>query len=261
MIRPSDPVRFSVAARDALRDFATPWCEAHGEPSAALKVTFEPAGSESDEPELHLEFVSGEHPLEPGETLYPGDPFPLRMSHRTGSLLADRVVDFAWSSSEGGARGFLVRTAGPSGSRAPGPPSSALPLSPTAAAPSMGLHGAPAPDVLVQLQGPSQRRSGAPAPASGPDEPLPLEARVRAEIDARVNPLVASHGGRISLREIDERGVANVVMTGGCQGCAAASSTLHDVVTRILRRAVPELMGVEDVTPHAQGQNPWLRAI
>jgi Fe-S cluster biogenesis protein NfuA len=71
-----------------------------------------------------------------------------------------------------------------------------------------------------------------------------------------VNPFIASHGGSIHLVEM--RGsVARVEMEGGCQGCAAARGTLNEIVERMLRADVPGLEGVEDVTDHGAGENPF----
>lgn len=83
-----------------------------------------------------------------------------------------------------------------------------------------------------------------------------LAERVRAVLEARVNPSVAAHGGRIALVGVQDD-VAYVRMTGGCQGCGLAAVTLRQGVERMLRQAVPELAGVRDVTDHAGGANPF----
>lgn len=83
-----------------------------------------------------------------------------------------------------------------------------------------------------------------------------LAERVRAVIEERINPGVASHGGRIDL--VDVRGdVAYIEMSGGCQGCAMSRLTLRQGVERMIREAVPEIAAVHDVTDHASGTNPY----
>jgi len=83
-----------------------------------------------------------------------------------------------------------------------------------------------------------------------------LAARVAEVLEQRVNPSIAAHGGRITLAGVQDN-VAYVRMTGGCQGCGLAAVTLRQGVERTLRAAVPELVGVRDVTDHADGRNPF----
>lgn len=84
-----------------------------------------------------------------------------------------------------------------------------------------------------------------------------LAARVAEVIENRVNPAVAAHGGRIALVGV-QNGVAYVRMNGGCQGCGLAAVTLRQGVERMLREAVPEIVGLQDVTDHASGRNPFV---
>ncbi len=86
-----------------------------------------------------------------------------------------------------------------------------------------------------------------------------LADRVARVIEERVNPGIAAHGGRISLVGVHEN-VAWVRMSGGCQGCGLAAVTLRQGVERMLREAVPEILGVRDVTDHAGGRNPFYAA-
>jgi Fe-S cluster biogenesis protein NfuA len=87
-------------------------------------------------------------------------------------------------------------------------------------------------------------------------DPEQFAGEVRRVLEEGVNPLVASHGGRILLVEAGD-GVARVRMEGGCQGCTAARETLAGVVERHLLHAVPGLCEVVDVTDHAAGDAPW----
>jgi Fe/S biogenesis protein NfuA len=85
-----------------------------------------------------------------------------------------------------------------------------------------------------------------------------LAERVARVIEERVNPGIAAHGGRIALMGVHDQ-VAWVRMSGGCQGCGLAAVTLRQGVERMLREAVPEIVGVRDVTDHAGGRNPFYR--
>jgi Fe-S cluster biogenesis protein NfuA len=232
MIRPLAAPRFTPRARAALAAFREAWTG----PEPVVLVGLGDPDAGGDEEALDLRFVPAGTPPEPDEFEREDHPMPVRFRAGVGTALEGRIIDF--QDGEGGARGFLVRTAGPSGSRAPGPPSPSAPG-------------------LVQISG---RRSGStePAAAPPPEAARSLPDRVRHEIETRVNPLVACHGGRVELERVREDGVAEVVMLGGCQGCAAARGTLADVVSRILIRAVPTLVGVVDVTRHEEGEHPFL---
>ncbi len=85
-----------------------------------------------------------------------------------------------------------------------------------------------------------------------------LAARAVSVLDEKINPSIASHGGRADLVALDESNkVAYVKMSGGCQGCAMSRMTLSQGIEATLRDEIPELTGVIDVTDHASGVNPF----
>ena len=86
----------------------------------------------------------------------------------------------------------------------------------------------------------------------------PIADRVREVLGTQVNPAIASHGGMISLVDVDGTEVY-VEMSGGCQGCALSRMTLRQGVERMLRQSVPELTAVHDVTDHDSGANPYFQ--
>lgn len=90
-------------------------------------------------------------------------------------------------------------------------------------------------------------------PADGP-----LAERVQQVIDEKINPGVASHGGKITLVEVRDN-VAYVQMLGGCQGCGMAKVTLRQGVERMIRAEIPEIEAIEDVTDHVSGEQPYYR--
>jgi Fe/S biogenesis protein NfuA len=87
----------------------------------------------------------------------------------------------------------------------------------------------------------------------------PLADRVRQAIDQFVNPGVAQHGGHVTLVEVRDK-IVYLQMGGGCQGCGMASVTLSQGIEGILQEQVPEIEGIEDVTNHGDGQNPYITA-
>jgi len=83
-----------------------------------------------------------------------------------------------------------------------------------------------------------------------------IRAKVQAVLDQEINPGVASHGGKITL--VDVQGSAIVIhMGGGCQGCGMAAVTLRQGVERTLRERVPEVTEIRDSTDHDAGANPY----
>ncbi len=87
----------------------------------------------------------------------------------------------------------------------------------------------------------------------------PLADRVRQAIDQFVNPGVAQHGGQVTLVEVRDK-IVYLQMGGGCQGCGMASVTLSQGIERILLEHVPEIEGIQDVTNHGDGENPYFSA-
>ena len=84
----------------------------------------------------------------------------------------------------------------------------------------------------------------------------PEAQEIQGVLDDRVNPSVAAHGGYISL--VDVQGdTAYIRLEGGCQGCGMADVTLKQGVEREIKRAVPAIVAVLDVTDHAGGHNPY----
>jgi len=77
-----------------------------------------------------------------------------------------------------------------------------------------------------------------------------------AVLEEEINPSVASHGGHISL--VDVQGdTAYIRLEGGCQGCGMADVTLKQGVATQIQRVAPGITNVLDVTDHADGNNPY----
>ena len=71
-----------------------------------------------------------------------------------------------------------------------------------------------------------------------------------------INPMVAKHGGKVELLDVQDATVV-VRMMGGCQGCGMATVTLRQGIETALRQAVPGVRGIKDITDHASGKNPY----
>ncbi|HET6371138.1 MAG TPA: iron-sulfur cluster assembly accessory protein [Nitrospiria bacterium] len=96
--------------------------------------------------------------------------------------------------------------------------------------------------------------------AAPPQEPANLDTpeaqAVQKVLDTQINPAVAGHGGYIGLVDVRET-VAYIRMGGGCQGCGMANVTLKQGVIVAIKKAVPAITEVLDVTDHAGGNNPY----
>ena len=85
-----------------------------------------------------------------------------------------------------------------------------------------------------------------------------FEERVRQVLDEQVNPMVASHGGVVSLSRI-ENGEVFLRFGGGCQGCGMVDVTLKQGVEVMMKESVPDIVAIHDATDHDSGSNPYYR--
>jgi Fe-S cluster biogenesis protein NfuA len=83
-----------------------------------------------------------------------------------------------------------------------------------------------------------------------------LYERVNDLFEQQVNPMVARHGGRVELIDVQDA-VVLLRMGGGCQGCGMASVTLRQGIEGMLTEHIPEVQGIMDVTDHTSGTNPY----
>lgn len=128
------------------------------------------------------------------------------------------------------------------------------------------LEGMPFPTYLEEKSLPyleeanidyNKDRMGGQLTIKAPNSKLPkvsedstLEERVNYILWTEVNPMLASHGGEVSLMEIADDTVAVLKFGGGCQGCSSVDVTLKEGVEKSLREHVPELTEIRDVTDH-----------
>jgi Fe/S biogenesis protein NfuA len=81
--------------------------------------------------------------------------------------------------------------------------------------------------------------------------------RVRYVLESEINPKLASHGGRVTLLEVNADGAVLLRFGGGCHGCGMVDVTLKQGVEKTLRERVPEITAVLDATDHEAGKKPY----
>ena len=67
---------------------------------------------------------------------------------------------------------------------------------------------------------------------------------VEAALD-KARPVLQKDGGNVELLGVNDQGVVLVRLTGACSGCKFASATLHNVVEKELKAALPQIVRVE----------------
>jgi Fe/S biogenesis protein NfuA len=99
-----------------------------------------------------------------------------------------------------------------------------------------------------------------PSPAVDDLPPLELRGtmseRVAQVLAQQINPGIALHGGKAEVAGI-EGATVYLRLSGGCQGCGLAGVTLKKGVEVAIKRSVPEVHEVVDVTDHASGMSPY----
>lgn len=85
-------------------------------------------------------------------------------------------------------------------------------------------------------------------------------------VEKNIQPSVEMHGGVVKLQEFDmETGVATMLMSGACSGCASSTVTLKLGVENMLKHYVPEVNAVEGVDDpnfndpyYTSWEHPWV---
>jgi Fe-S cluster biogenesis protein NfuA len=95
--------------------------------------------------------------------------------------------------------------------------------------------------------------------AGQPRSDAEILVAVQQVLDSQANPAIASHGGHVTVTDV-QSGVVSILMSGGCQGCASSAATLRGGVENMIRAAVPEVRDIIDVTDHASGVTPYYSA-
>lgn len=90
-----------------------------------------------------------------------------------------------------------------------------------------------------------------------PAHDAPMDERVGWVLEARINPMVAAHGGVVSLVEITPDQDVVLRFGGGCQGCGMVGVTLKQGIETTLKQEIPDIRHIIDVTDHDKGKNPY----
>ncbi|WP_448702048.1 NifU family protein [Mucilaginibacter sp. AW1-3] len=81
-------------------------------------------------------------------------------------------------------------------------------------------------------------------------------AQVEAALDT-IRPYLETDGGNVSIEEITPEGVVKLKLLGSCGSCPMSIMTLKAGIEQAIKKAVPEVTGVEAVNltdiddPHA----------
>lgn len=92
---------------------------------------------------------------------------------------------------------------------------------------------------------------------NAPDDDASLADRIQWVLDSEINPMLASHGGRVALVEVTSKSAVVLQFGGGCQGCGMADVTLKQGISKTLHERFPEVTEVLDETDHESGENPY----
>ena len=110
----------------------------------------------------------------------------------------------------------------------------------------------------VELLRMPKSSTGGDAPEHGRPDGLdtPEGKAITALLEERINPMVAMHGGRISLIDVQDT-TAFIRLEGGCHGCGMSDVTLKQGVEVEILNEVPAITEVRDITDHDTGDNPY----
>ena len=118
----------------------------------------------------------------------------------------------------------------------------------------LAAHAVPAIREAFNAEGPLVSEGALAEVKDAPvDEIGPMVTRL---LDEHINPALASHGGFARLVKVEDRDVY-LEMGGGCQGCAASRLTLRNGIESSIRRILPQVREIIDVTDHEAGSNPY----
>ena len=77
-------------------------------------------------------------------------------------------------------------------------------------------------------------------------------------IESRVQPAVASHGGKINFISYDD-GKLVLELSGACAGCAGSTMTLKYGVENMVKHFVPEVSSVEAIHDKNSTVEPYYK--
>jgi len=78
-------------------------------------------------------------------------------------------------------------------------------------------------------------------------EELTIREKVEKSLES-IRPSLQLDGGDVELVDVSDDGVVKVRLQGSCHGCPMAAMTLQMGIERTLRKDVPEITAVENVS-------------
>ena len=86
----------------------------------------------------------------------------------------------------------------------------------------------------------------------------PLIDRIEYVLMSEVNPMLAGHGGKVTLVELTDDKLAILQFGGGCNGCSMVDYTPErGIEKQLLEKFLGELNGVKDATEHQRGDHSY----
>lgn len=85
-----------------------------------------------------------------------------------------------------------------------------------------------------------------------------IVAEIKVQLEEKVAPMVAMHGGSVSFLEFDtETGEVELLLSGSCSGCAGSSMTLKYGVENLLKHYIPEVKSVYGRDDYSSSSAPF----
>ena len=84
-----------------------------------------------------------------------------------------------------------------------------------------------------------------------------IEDKINFILYNEINPMLASHGGEVTLIEFTDDSDVILQFGGGCQGCGMIDVTLKDGIESTLIEQIPEIRSVKDITDHSIDDNAY----
>ncbi|WP_022852553.1 NifU family protein [Thermodesulfatator atlanticus] len=64
----------------------------------------------------------------------------------------------------------------------------------------------------------------------------------------KIRPMLQADGGDVELVEVTDDGIVKLKLQGACKGCPMSTYTLKMGIERFLKKEVPEVKSVEEVS-------------
>lgn len=74
-----------------------------------------------------------------------------------------------------------------------------------------------------------------------------LNEKVQSVLD-KVRPMLQRDGGDVELVDVQDDGIVKVKLTGACSGCPMSTMTLKNAIEETIKKEIPEIKSVEQVS-------------